>query len=259
MSFLVAFADRLRRGEAAFVGWSGTREPQGLEVMLNAGCDGVVIDCQHGMVDALGVDAGIQTAAACAKPALVRVALGDVGGAARYLDWGAAGVIVPMVNSAEDARALVKELKYAPLGARSYGPIRAAALAGLTSAAYFAKANGFTLLFAMIETKAGLAAVDEILAVEGIDGVLVGPNDLCIALTDGAVVDALHPAVDAALDTIAAAAKKAGKLAAAFCTSGARAGALAKRGYQLVSLPTEPMMLRQATAEELAKAKAAAV
>lgn len=255
MSPLTAFAARLRTGEKAFMAWTGSRETLNIEVQLRAGCDAVVLDWQHGPADTSAIMEGIQTAFACAKPALVRVGLGDVTEAARFLDWGAAGVIVPMVNSAEDAKKLVKDLKYAPLGERSYGPIRAAGMAGMTSPEYFAKANAFTLLFVMIETRAGLEALDEILAVEGIDGVLVGPNDLCIGLTNGAVVDPLHPMVDQALDVIIAGVNKAGKLAAAFCPTGARAGELAKRGFHLVSIPTEQMLLRAVTADELKKAR----
>lgn len=257
MSPLVGFATRLRAGEKAFLAWTGVRETLNVEVMLRAGCDAVVLDWQHGPADTGAVMESIQTAYACGKPALVRVGLGDVTEAARFLDWGAAGVIVPMVNSAEDARRLVKALKYAPLGERSYGPLRASGMAGLTSAEYFARANDFTLLFVMIETRAGMEALDEILAVPGIDGVLVGPNDLCIALTNGAIVDPLHPVVDEALGAILAKVKAAGKLAAAFCPSGARAGELAARGFNLVSIATEQMLLRQVMVEELGKAKAA--
>lgn len=254
---LTRLAPLLRKGEPLFAAWSGTREPLGIEVMLRAGCDCAVLDWQHGIADSVAIAAGIDSASACGKAALVRVGLGDVGEAARFLDWGAAGVIVPMVNSAEDARALVKALKYAPLGERSYGPLRASGMAGLTSAEYFARANDFTLLFVMIETRAGLEALDAILAVPGIDGVLVGPNDLCIALTDGAIVDPLHSVVDEALSVILAKVKGVGKLAAAFCSSGARAGELAARGFNLLSIATEQMLLRQITAEELGKAKAA--
>ncbi len=255
LSPLVAFASRLRSASPAFVAWTGVRESMNIEVMLRSGCDGVVLDWQHGPADAGAIAEGIQTAFACGKGALVRVGLADVTEAARFLDWGAAGVIVPMINSAAEAQRLVRDLKYAPLGERSYGPIRAAGMAGMSAPEYFAKANAHTLIFVMIETRAGLAALDEILGIEGIDGVLVGPSDLCIALTHGAVVDPLHKAVDAALDTVLAGARKAGKLAAAFCPSGARAGELARRGYNLVSLPTEQMLLRQVTTEELRKAR----
>jgi 4-hydroxy-2-oxoheptanedioate aldolase len=256
---LTRLAPRLREGAPLFAAWAGTREPANVEVMLRAGCDCAVLDWQHAVVDARAMAESIQAVAACGKASLVRVGLDDIGEAARFLDWGAAGVIVPMISSAQDARRCVSALKYAPLGERSYGPLRAAGMAGMSSPEYFAKANDFALLFVMIETRAGLAALDEILAVPGVDGVLVGPNDLCIALTDGAVVDPLHPQVDEAMDVILVATKKAGKLAAAFCPSGARAGALAGRGYNLVSIPTEQMLLRQATADELGRAKAAAL
>lgn len=256
MAVLPEFARRLRVGETLHLAWSGSRDSAGLATMLEAGCDGAVIDWQHGLAHHASVIEALQGARACGKAALVRLGLDDVGEAARFLDWGAAGVIAPMIDSAADVMRYVQALRYAPLGQRSYGPVLAPGAAGVaTSREYFSIANEITFFFAMIETRAGLAALDEILAVPGLDGVLVGPNDLSIALTEGAAVDAFHPLVDTALTTIAEATRKAGKIAAAFCPTGARAAELARRGYQITSLPTDQMLLRQATLEALKEAR----
>ena len=101
-----------------------------------------------------------------------------------------------------------------------------------------------------------MAALDDILAVPGIDGVFVGPSDLSIALTNGATVNQLHPEVDKALDHIVARAKAAGKFAAAFCADGKRAAEVAARGYQLMSIGTDSILLRAGSRIALDAARA---
>jgi 4-hydroxy-2-oxoheptanedioate aldolase len=133
--------------------------------------------------------------------------------------------------------------------------VRALNLTGLEPAAYLQRANDVSLAIAMIETREALAALDDILAVPGIDGVLVGPSDLSITLANGALVNPSHPDVDAALTRVAASAAKAGKLACAFCMDGARAAELARRGFHLLSIGTDQILLRAAGRQELAIAR----
>jgi len=142
-------------------------------------------------------------------------------------------------------------VKFPPLGERSWGPGRALALSGLDPAGYFARANELQLALPMIETRAALLALDDILAVAGVDGVLVGPSDLSVALTGGAP-DPNHPEVQRALDHVAARARAAGKVAAFFCSSGAQARAMLGRGFALCSISTDAGLLIQAARTELA-------
>ncbi|MER2604638.1 MAG: aldolase/citrate lyase family protein [Siculibacillus sp.] len=232
-----SLAARLRSGAGALAGWVGFPDPIFTEAVARSDFDAVVLDVQHGLHDAVSVVHGIAAVVAAGKPALVRVPVEDFALASRALDFGAAGVIAPMINSAADARRLVEFAKYPPRGRRSWGPGRAMVLGGNGSReAYLAQADGLTLALAMIETREGLAALDDILAVDGIDGVFVGPNDLCIALTDGAVVDPQARLLDEPLARIVAAARAAGKVAGIFGGSGARAGELARRGFGLVTV-----------------------
>ena len=108
---------------------------------------------------------------------------------------------------------------------------------------------------AMIETRAALAALDDILAVPGIDGVLVGPSDLSIALSGGAAVNPDSAEVDAALTHVVARAKAHGKFAALFTFSGAKAKVMAARGFAMCSISTDQLLLRQAAKAELAAAR----
>ncbi|CAN1530403.1 HpcH 2,4-dihydroxyhept-2-ene-1,7-dioic acid aldolase [Rhabdaerophilaceae bacterium] len=252
---LTGFRARLMAGPTAFTAWSAMREPAGIETLLREGFDSVVFDWQHGFHDQQSIEAGILTAQAMHRPALVRIGVGDFANAARFLDWGAAGIIAPMINSVSDAKAFVDFVKYPPLGGRSWGPARAMGFAGYTAAEQLTTGNDLTLAIAMIETREAYTALDDILGVAGIDGVLVGPSDLSITLTNGAAIDALLPEVDAALSHIAARAKAHGKIASAFCPDGVRAGELANRGYHLLAAGTDGSMFRAGAKAALSAAR----
>lgn len=252
---LTGFRARLQAGPAAFAAWCGMREPNVVETILRQGYDCAILDWQHGFHDQQSIETGIFVAQSLGKPAIIRIGVGDFAGAARFLDWGAAGIIAPMINSAADARTFADFVKYPPMGGRSWGPPRAAAMMGLSNAEQLARGNAATLAIAMIETREAMNELEDILAVPGIDGVFVGPADLSIALTRGATVDPLHPELDAALTLIARKAHAAGKIASAFCPDGKRGAELASRGYTLLSLGTDGSMLRAAARAELMKAK----
>lgn len=255
---LTGFRARLTSGPACFAAWCGMREPQVLETILREGYDCAILDWQHGFHDFQSIETGIIAANGLKKPALVRIGVGDFAEGARFLDWGAAGIIAPMINSVEDAKTFADFVKYPPMGGRSWGPPRAAAAFGFSNAEQLERANQATLAIAMIETHEAMNALEDILAEPGIDGVFVGPSDLSIALSRGAHVDLTHPDVDAALTLIARKARAAGKIASAFCPDGARGAELANRGYTLLSLGTDGSMLRNAARAEIAKARGGA-
>ena len=145
------------------------------------------------------------------KPTIVRIPVGQFALASRVLDFGVAGVIAPMINNVASARAFVSATKYPPLGERSWGPTRGMALAGVVDPKqYLREANAATVTLAMIETREAMKNLDAIAATPGIDILFVGPSDLSIALSDGADLDAHSAAVEAALDQIVAACRKAG-------------------------------------------------
>ena len=160
-----------------------------------------------------------------------------------------------MIDTAAEARAFASVVKYPPIGVRSWGPGRATRLSGTSGSDYLASANARHLAIAMIETPAGLDAADAILAEPGIDGVFVGPSDLSIGLSRGAAVDPRAPEVDAALDRIAASAARAGKIAGVFCFDGVTAKAMAARGFRLISVSTDLLLMRQAARTELDAAR----
>ncbi|WP_333822911.1 HpcH/HpaI aldolase family protein [Pinisolibacter sp.] len=238
----LSFAERLRAGEAFVGGWFSLPEVHFAEAVAASPVSPIVLDVQHGLHDVASIVSCVTAIAAAGKPALVRVSVGDFVLAARSLDVGAVGVIAPMIDTAEQARAFAEQVKYPPRGRRSWGAGRAmSVLGGVEPPTYLREANDRTLALAMIETREAVEAVEEILAVDGIDGVFVGPNDLCIALTDGDRADTRDPILNAALDRIVATARAAGKIAGIFGGPAERAAAFRAKGFSFVTVGWDQM------------------
>lgn len=252
---IFSFAEKVRTGPCQFCAWVGYPEPAIAEQMAADGFDAVMLDMQHGAVDLSAAHRGIAHVAMVGKPTIVRIPVGDFATASRLLDMGATAIIAPMINSKADAQTFADFTKFPPLGARSWGPRRVLSLTGMDAGTYLREANRQHLSIAMIETREALAALDDILALPGIDGVFVGPSDLSIALSRGGTVNPALKEVDSALDEVYRKAKAQDKFASAFCADGARARNLRMRGYSLCSVATDALLLRQATLAELALAR----
>ena len=247
-----SLAGRLRAGETVYSGWCGLASPLVAEVIAREGFGAVTIDMQHGLWDITQVVGAIAAIRHGGAAAVVRIPLGDFATASRALDFGAEGIIAPMINTAADARAFVASTKYPPVGERSWGPHRATMLGGLADQkVYLKEGNALTFTLAMIETRAALDNVAAIAATPGIDGLFLGPADLSIALSQGATVDPLSPDVDRELDRIAEAARKAGKIMGAYCHTAERAVALAKRGVRFLAVGSDLGFLRAGAAAAL--------
>jgi 4-hydroxy-2-oxoheptanedioate aldolase len=238
-------AARLRAGETVYSGWCGLPYPMVAEIIGREGFGAVTLDGQHGLWDLAGIAVGIAAVRQAGAAPIVRVPLGDFALASRCLDFGAEGIIAPMINTAADARAFAAAAKFPPVGERSWGPHRANMLAGIADQQdYLAEANGLVVTLAMIETRTALANLDAIAATPGIDGLFLGPSDLSIALSQGRALDPLSAEVERELDRIVAAAQKAGKTPGAYCHNAERALALAKRGMRFLAVSSDMAFLR---------------
>ena len=183
--------------------------------------------------------------AAAGKPAIARIPVGEFATASRLLDAGVSGVIAPMINTIEDARRFGGFMKYPPLGRAELGAAwRASPSRGLSPGDYFAKANGFSLTFAMIETREALAIIDDILAAPGIDGIFIGPSDLSIGLSKGATVDPTSPEVDEALDHALQRARAAGRSPRSLRIRESGPASSPGRAIDLVALANDTILLR---------------
>ncbi len=203
-----------------------------LEIAAHAGWDTVTIDLQHGQGGFNEMVAMITAADAAKVPAMVRIPHNEPGYIHRALDAGVQGVIAPMINTREDAQSFANACKYPPVGARSWGPVRAALI---TQGDYTTLANDWTFCAAQIETQAALDNIDEIMSVDGIDCVLVGPNDLCLSLTKGELLDISAPVVLDALDLILAKAKEHNVYAWCFANDADYARMVAKKGFKIIT------------------------
>jgi 4-hydroxy-2-oxoheptanedioate aldolase len=247
-----SLARRLAAGETIYTGWCALPAPLITEAVAREGFPAVTIDQQHGM---WGTDATVTAIAAirsAGSAPVVRIPLGAFAAASRALDFGAEGIIAPMINTVADARTFVSATKYPPLGERSWGPTRAMALAGISDAqAYLRGANENVVTLAMIETRTAMDNLDAIAAVPGIDILFVGPSDLSIGLTDGRDLDPHSATVETALDRIILACRKAGKIAGLYCANAERAVACARRGVRFLAVGSDLGFLRAGAAAQV--------
>lgn len=241
-----------RRGEVAYGAWLTIPSSFSAEVIAHQGFDWVCIDMQHGIIDFQAAAEMLQAISTSRAMPFVRVPWNDTSAIGRVLDAGAMGVIVPMVNSIEEARAAVAACRYFPAGARSYGPTRATLHAG---AGYFARANDEVACIPMIETKQALERLDDILDVPGIDAVYVGPADMSITL-------GLPPR----MDNVGLFAEARERIARACAARGIVAGihgnaALAEHhraaGYRMLTITSDVPALVATAAADLRTARAA--
>jgi 4-hydroxy-2-oxoheptanedioate aldolase len=207
-----------------------------------------LVDLQHGYASHGELVAMIAAIRQAGQEAFVRPPLGDHATAARALDAGATAIVFPMVDTPEDARALVAATRYPPAGRRSWGPAQAAALLGLSPPDYLASANGLVRVYAMIESGRALANVEAIAATPGLDGLFVGPYDLSISLLDGAAADPRHAEVERALARVLAAARAHGIAAGLYCSDGVEAERREQEGFAFLSTGSDASVLKAGVA-----------
>ncbi len=196
-----AFKAALAEGRQQIGLWVTIPEPGHVESMATCGYDWLLLDTEHVAVPLHVVGQMLQAAAPYPGSCVVRPGANDAVEIKRLLDLGVQSLLVPMVNSAEEARRAVAATRYAPEGMRGYAGMTRATRFG-TVANYPARAAQEICVIVQIESTTALAAIEEIAAVEGVDGLFIGPADL--AATMGHANDTAHPEVQAAvLDAIA--------------------------------------------------------
>jgi len=231
--------ERLKDPRPLFFSWSMLPGAVTAEALARSPFEACLIDMQHGLIGFADMLAMMTAMHKAGKPVLVRPPLSDQGTQAKALDAGAAGIVVPMINTPDDARALVQTTKYPPVGERSWGAYLAVAASGMQAADYLSSANRLFKSFAMIETGLALDNLEAIAATEGIDGLFVGPHDLCISLTGGEAPDARHPRVQAVLPRIIKAASDAGKVPGIYAATPELARDFAAMGFRLIAVGSD--------------------
>jgi 4-hydroxy-2-oxoheptanedioate aldolase len=228
-----------RAGRATFGAWSTTGSPLPAELLGLCGFDWVCVDLQHGLGGLENLAPSLQAISVTGAVPLVRVPANEPWIVMRALDLGAAGVVVPLVSSPDEAERAAAACRYPPEGTRSWGPVRRSA-----------DRPGVPLCLPMIETRDGVESLHLICAVPGVDGVYVGPRDL--ALSHG-----LEPgqALDALIERIVATCREHGVPAGIHTRSGESARAYAEAGFLFAAVASDRDLLARAATAELTAAR----
>ena len=223
-----------RAGKPVINGWLSIPNAFTAEMYSQTGFDSVTVDMQHGVQDYLSCVSCFQGIHPSGATPMVRVPWNEPGIVGKVLDAGAYGVICPMVNTPDEARAFVRYAKYPPAGARSNGPIRAGTYG--EAGTYQKTANDEILLFPMVETREAVDNLDAILDVPGVDAIYVGPSDLAFSLGLAPQLDSEVPEILKIYDRLIAATKKRGIGAGIHCGQAAYAKRMIDLGFNLVTL-----------------------
>src|SRR5580704_8634327 len=238
MPMAPAFRSRLVAREPLYGAWSVISSPLSVRLLAGAGLDYVVIDLQHGEAseaDLPGLTSAIRLAGAAPVARVRHAHTADIG---RALDLGCEGVIVPNVDSATQARQVAGAVRYPPAGHRSVGGVLAAR-------------GPFCLV--MVESAAAVAELDATLAVDGVDGLYVGPGDLSLSL--GCEPDPDDPVLGPALQRIWAACAAAGKPVGVHATNGALARRYREAGCTLVTTADDAGSITRHVTAQLSQAQ----
>jgi 4-hydroxy-2-oxoheptanedioate aldolase len=237
-----------QEGQCATLGWLSVAHGFTTEVMARQGFDALCIDLQHGTAEMGDVLPMLQAISQTDTVPVVRVAWNEPATIMKALDLGAMCIIVPLVNTPQEAAKAVAACRYPPVGMRSNGPVRAVYYGG---ADYVANANDEIVIMAMIETKEGLANLDAICATPGLDAVYIGPADLSFALGLPPRADNPDPLHMATCDKILQTAHKHGIKCVMHCAGAEFAAGAVKRGFDMVMLTSDASCMAAGARAEL--------
>lgn len=192
------FKQALKANRAQIGLWVAMADAYAAEMCAGAGFDWLLLDGEHAPNDVRSLLTQLQAVAPYGSHPIIRPPVGDTHLIKQLLDIGAQTLLVPMVDSAEQAQALVRAVRYPPFGVRGVGSAIGRAARWNRVAGYLDKADEQICLLVQVETRAGLEALDEIAAVDGVDGVFIGPSDLSAAL--GHRGNPGHPDVQKAIE-----------------------------------------------------------
>jgi 4-hydroxy-2-oxoheptanedioate aldolase len=240
------FADALRSADRPLTGmWVCSGSALVAEICAGSGVDCLLIDGEHSANGLESILSQLQAVAAYPVTPLVRAPIGDTVIVKQLLDIGAQNLLIPMVHDADQARAMVAAVRYPPAGVRGVGSALARSTRWNRIDDYLERADGLVSLTVQIESAEAVAAVDEILAVDGVDAVFVGPADLAASMGVRGHQD--HPDVVAAVERTIAAAARAGKPAGVNAFDPAMARRYLDAGASFVFVGADVALLARAS------------
>jgi 4-hydroxy-2-oxoheptanedioate aldolase len=230
-------------GRPTYGGWCTMPGSVNAEIVGRAGYDWVCVDTQHGLIGYDSMLVMLQGLTAAGSATMVRVQWNEPASIMKALDAGAEGVIVPMVNTVEEAKAAVGACRYAPDGYRSMGPIRPRML----DPKYSVDSGREVVCAVMCETAQAMENLDAILQVPGVDAVFVGPNDLAVSLgIRGSSYAGQDPRHHAAMEQIVAACRARGVIAGIMCGTPETAEHWRQAGFRMLAIDSDASMLTKA-------------
>ncbi len=246
---------RLAQGEPSIGTWLSVPSPEVAEYVSKLGFDWLVVDSEHNPVDIRTLAQMFAAMSASSTAPMVRIPWNDPQNFKRVLDAGAWGIVVPMVNSREEAERAVEAARYHPLGKRSVGGGRHAVSWGTTASDYYRHANDEVLLVLQIEHIDGVENADEIFSVPGFDACFIGPNDLgaSMGLGLGVPLESDHPRMIEAVAHIRETAKKHGVAPGIHCSSGDAINQRISEGFQFCAMASELRYMLAGLSADIAK------
>jgi 4-hydroxy-2-oxoheptanedioate aldolase len=248
------FKRGLIEGRRQFGLWLDLGDPYSSEISAGAGFDWLLIDAEHGPNDVRSVLAQLQALAAYPVSPIVRIADSSETTIKQILDIGAQSILVPMVESADQARRLTRATRYPPGGVRGVASSIVRASRWNRVPGYVAKADAEICLVVQIESRAGIEQLDAIAAVNGVDALFIGPADLAASL--GHLGDSQHPQVQQMIESAIGRARKAGKPVGILSTEEAQVRRYLELGCTFVGVGLDASLLATVTQELAAKYRA---
>lgn len=243
--------DRWNSGEVVYGYWVAIPDIFALELALTAKFDYVCLDQQHGMIDYVDLAPMFALIEANDAIPIVRVPSRNEAVIGRVLDAGAMGVVVPMIETVDQAEAVVSASRYSPFGIRSFGPIRASVSRGTSSPRELED----VLCVVMVETRTGLGNLERIAETDGIDAIYVGPADLALSLGLPPALESEDREHATAIERIRDQCQKAGIGAGIQCSNGTAALERVAAGFNMVTVAKDSSLVMAAARKELLGAK----
>ena len=238
---MIYIRDRVLSGEVLAGTWCNLGSSISAEIIAQAGFDWMLMDLEHGFGDYETLVHQLQAVTGTQTPPLVRIAWNEVPRFKRVLDLGPAGIMVPCVNTAEEARQAVASMRYPPAGIRGVAKLNRGNAFGRDFEDYFATVNDALLTVIQIETPMALENVEELAAVDGVDVLFVGPHDLTANL--GILQQYDHPKFRDALTRVATACRNTGKAAGIHLMGPGQIEEMVAAGFTFIATGSDRGML----------------
>lgn len=246
--------EKIAKGGVTYGTWVTIANPEITEALSYLPFDWLVIDMEHAPLTIRDVEFLLMSVRRDDLTLIVRVPWNDFVVIKQVLDVGAHGIMVPYVNTREEALRVVKAVRYPPEGIRGVGPRRAARYGLVDLRGYYERASREIIVITQIETREAVENVEDIVGVEGVDGVFVGPNDLTASL--GIYRDFRNPVYLDALRKVVTAAREAGKIAGIMTSGVEDAMDKIAMGFNFIALSSDIQYMLKAYKEDLSRLRA---